>query len=254
MSHQLLLLAAMLAGAQPDAGPADDQRETACDSARLAAVGFLRGSWLVRSHEPGRAPHPERTGIATVSPVAGRCAFQEKLRLDDGFEEVRILAFDHRTSAWQLVVVDSDHGNVVVMHGHSSRDGLEFISTHQRPDRVLVDRVQIRRTATGWVWRTETASGYGAPWRLIQEITYVPGPCHPASAYIFASNTPLSAIQPPTNPARTANEIDRLVGLARVWGRVKYFHPTLAYRPGIDWDSALVATIPRRRSAGSGPV
>lgn len=38
--------------------------------------------------------------------------------------------------------------------------------------------------------------------------------------------------------------VARLVGLARVWGTVKYFHPFLAYRE-VDWDKALVDTIPK---------
>jgi C-terminal processing protease CtpA/Prc len=42
--------------------------------------------------------------------------------------------------------------------------------------------------------------------------------------------------------------IARLVGLAKVWGTVKYFHPFLAYRD-IDWDKALVEAIPRVNSA-----
>jgi C-terminal processing protease CtpA/Prc len=42
--------------------------------------------------------------------------------------------------------------------------------------------------------------------------------------------------------------IARLAGLAKVWGTVKYFHPYLAYR-AIDWDKALVDTIPRVNSA-----
>ena len=37
--------------------------------------------------------------------------------------------------------------------------------------------------------------------------------------------------------------VERLVGLAKVWGVVKYFHPVLAYRE-IDWDKALVDAIP----------
>ena len=44
-------------------------------------------------------------------------------------------------------------------------------------------------------------------------------------------------------------EINRLVGLCRLWGYVKYFHPSLAYRPEIDWDAALVAAIPKVRNA-----
>ena len=54
----------------------------------------------------------------------------------------------------------------------------------------------------------------------------------------------------PTVRAQVANtaRIERLVGLARVWGTVKYFHPYLAYRE-IDWDKALVEAIPRVNAA-----
>ncbi|HEY9402441.1 MAG TPA: S41 family peptidase [Pyrinomonadaceae bacterium] len=48
----------------------------------------------------------------------------------------------------------------------------------------------------------------------------------------------------PADEARVA----RLVGLAKVWGAVKYFHPFLAYRD-IDWDKALVETIPKVEAA-----
>ncbi len=41
---------------------------------------------------------------------------------------------------------------------------------------------------------------------------------------------------------------ERLAGLCRVWGAIKYFHPYLAYR-NIDWDSALIRTIPKVRRA-----
>jgi C-terminal processing protease CtpA/Prc len=44
--------------------------------------------------------------------------------------------------------------------------------------------------------------------------------------------------------------IARLAGLAKVWGTVKYFHPFLAYRD-IDWDKALVETIPKVNAARS---
>src|ERR1039458_7928164 len=43
--------------------------------------------------------------------------------------------------------------------------------------------------------------------------------------------------------------IDRLVALCKLWGAVKYFHPYLAYRSDIDWDKALVDTIPKVESA-----
>ena len=42
--------------------------------------------------------------------------------------------------------------------------------------------------------------------------------------------------------------VARLVGLAKVWGTVKYFHPFLAYRE-IDWDKALIETIPKVNTA-----
>ena len=35
------------------------------------------------------------------------------------------------------------------------------------------------------------------------------------------------------------------MALARLWAAVKYFHPYLAYRGDIDWDSALVQAIPK---------
>lgn len=59
------------------------------------------------------------------------------------------------------------------------------------------------------------------------------------------------AQQPAATPAQmTADEarVQRLVGLAKVWGAVKYFHPFLAYRE-IDWDKALVEAIPKVQTA-----
>src|SRR5512145_56297 len=44
--------------------------------------------------------------------------------------------------------------------------------------------------------------------------------------------------------------IARLAGLARVWGAVKFFHPYLAYQD-VDWDKALIETIPRVNAAKS---
>jgi len=42
--------------------------------------------------------------------------------------------------------------------------------------------------------------------------------------------------------------IERLTGLAKVWGTIKYFHPFLGDRD-IDWDKALVETIPKVNAA-----
>lgn len=54
----------------------------------------------------------------------------------------------------------------------------------------------------------------------------------------------------PTPAQTTADEarVTRLVGLAKVWGAVKYFHPSLAYRE-LDWDKALIEAIPKVRVA-----
>lgn len=46
-----------------------------------------------------------------------------------------------------------------------------------------------------------------------------------------------------------SNRIDRLVALAKLWAAVKYFHPYVAYRSDIDWDQALVQTIPKVNAA-----
>jgi C-terminal processing protease CtpA/Prc len=48
-------------------------------------------------------------------------------------------------------------------------------------------------------------------------------------------------------PKPTA-EVERLSHLARLWGTARYLHPWLAYKE-IDWDEALVQTIPRVRAA-----
>jgi C-terminal processing protease CtpA/Prc len=47
------------------------------------------------------------------------------------------------------------------------------------------------------------------------------------------------------------SRIERLVGLCKLWGAVKYFHPYLAYREDIDWDAALVSAIPQVNAANS---
>lgn len=50
--------------------------------------------------------------------------------------------------------------------------------------------------------------------------------------------------------SRDSVRIERLAGLARLWGAIKYFHPYVADRD-IDWDAALVQTIPKVESAKS---
>ena len=42
-----------------------------------------------------------------------------------------------------------------------------------------------------------------------------------------------------------SQRVERLEGLCKLWGAVKYFHPYLAYREDLDWDKALVEAIPK---------
>ncbi|MGH8692841.1 MAG: S41 family peptidase [Burkholderiales bacterium] len=57
----------------------------------------------------------------------------------------------------------------------------------------------------------------------------------------------------PRVQAQAANDavrIERLAALGRLWGAIKFFHPYLAYKD-IDWDKALVETIPKVNEAKS---
>ena len=71
--------------------------------------------------------------------------------------------------------------------------------------------------------------------------------CEPAckmrySVFLLALLTaPSSARAQQTAP--NSVRFDRLAAFGRLWATVKYFHPALAHRR-VDWDSALVATIP----------
>lgn len=65
-----------------------------------------------------------------------------------------------------------------------------------------------------------------------------------ASVVVIALWTGVARGGAPTLPDRT----DRLVELARLWGRAKFIHPYLWTRD-IDWDAALVSAIPKVESA-----
>ena len=52
----------------------------------------------------------------------------------------------------------------------------------------------------------------------------------------------------PHADAQSREQVARLTTLGQVWGFLKYFHPGVA-AGSIDWDSALVATVPRVRAA-----
>lgn len=147
------------------------EESLACDTTQLASVEFLRGDWTVRVINPND-PTGRHRGVSTVSTIADGCALQEELRLENGYEEVRILGFDEGAGVWQLSIVDSGHGNLMLLNGHETEDGLEFITTHQRSSALLVDRISITEAEWGWVFRVESAPGYGEDWRLLQEIRY----------------------------------------------------------------------------------
>src|SRR5215813_3858156 len=58
------------------------------------------------------------------------------------------------------------------------------------------------------------------------------------------------APQPTAHATNDAVRIGRLAALGKLWGAIKFFHPYLAYKD-IDWDAALVETIPKVNEAKS---
>src|SRR5215475_7871111 len=72
-----------------------------------------------------------------------------------------------------------------------------------------------------------------------------------AALLLVTSNNVGAAKQPGISSVQQSAEegrIARLVGLAKVWSAVKYFHPFLAYHE-INWDKALVESIPKVNAA-----
>lgn len=63
------------------------------------------------------------------------------------------------------------------------------------------------------------------------------------SAVALAALVSLQASAQPEKPGDEARRVERLAGLARLWGTVKFLHPWLAYKD-IDWDAALVQALP----------
>jgi hypothetical protein len=59
---------------------------------------------------------------------------------------------------------------------------------------------------------------------------------------------PQSVVPQSVAPAISAGDVERLTHLGKLWGTVRYLHPFLAYRE-IDWDGALVRSIPAVRAA-----
>lgn len=96
-------------------------------------------------------------------------------------------------------------------------------------------RTRTARDKRARIWRTPHLSITLILWSLLF-------PSFPARSFARDSRTDASG-------RTSAATVARLAGLCRVWGNAKYFHPALADRPDLDWDAALVATIPRVRAA-----
>ncbi len=58
-----------------------------------------------------------------------------------------------------------------------------------------------------------------------------------------------SAAEPTPPPVQTP--IQRLTQVAKLWGKIRYLHPYLAYREDLDWDAALISALPKIRAAGT---
>jgi hypothetical protein len=58
----------------------------------------------------------------------------------------------------------------------------------------------------------------------------------------------LPVIGLPSKPSPTSSQVERLAGLGKLWGVIKLFHPYVVEQ-NIDWDSALVQTIPKVEAA-----
>ena len=54
----------------------------------------------------------------------------------------------------------------------------------------------------------------------------------------------------PSMAAPVSPQVERLAGLAKLWGAIKFFHPYIAEQ-NIDWDAALIQTIPKAQSASN---
>jgi C-terminal processing protease CtpA/Prc len=67
-------------------------------------------------------------------------------------------------------------------------------------------------------------------------------------AIFCLSSAPFSPA--PAQASSDAARIERLAALGKLWGAIKFFHPYLAYKD-IDWDEALVQTIPKVNAAKS---
>jgi C-terminal processing protease CtpA/Prc len=60
----------------------------------------------------------------------------------------------------------------------------------------------------------------------------------------------LAAAPPRAFAEPLPDQTERVLGLGRVWAKVKFYHPYLAYKD-IDWDAALLAALPKVEAAAT---
>ncbi|HEX3763684.1 MAG TPA: hypothetical protein VHW23_33535 [Kofleriaceae bacterium] len=68
-----------------------------------------------------------------------------------------------------------------------------------------------------------------------------------ALGLILAVAVSRSAADPVKDPSKI-DRLDRMLGLARIWAEVKFFHPAMFQR-AIDWDGALIKAMPAVEAA-----
>ncbi|HEV7669907.1 MAG TPA: S41 family peptidase [Thermoanaerobaculia bacterium] len=70
-------------------------------------------------------------------------------------------------------------------------------------------------------------------------------------AFLAALSFPFAARPAEPGPPLPQTSIQRLTQVGKLWGKIRYLHPYLAYREDLDWDAALVAALPKIQAAKS---
>lgn len=142
-----------------------------CLHPELERVDFLEGDWDVVSRRRvdfTADRWEEAKAQATWTPILGGCVLQERWSGVLGgapLEWIQLLAYDHREDTWELVMIDSAHGNVLRSEGHFDEDRLVFHVPHMRQGRLLIDRTTIEALGTDRVdWKLETSLDGGRTW------------------------------------------------------------------------------------------
>jgi C-terminal processing protease CtpA/Prc len=65
------------------------------------------------------------------------------------------------------------------------------------------------------------------------------------AARLAETQAPAQASSAATQASTLSDANERLLNVARLWVTVKYFHPYLAYKQDVDWDGALVRSLPK---------